>query len=117
MIYKRVAVLWVIAAVVISSLLTFTVGTAYLDRRIEQGIAESKIIDARVDTAFQGLCDILLFSLQPAPRPPIPEESDLPDPTSPYGKKLAEYNRDLAKRQAEGRARVSAAVERYHGRR
>jgi hypothetical protein len=117
MIRKRLAALYLVAAVVISSLLTFAVGTAYLDRRIEEGIAESKIIDARVDQAFRGLCDLLLRASLPAPKPPTPEDISVPDPESPYGRALAQYNRDLAQWQAEGRAAVRAAIQTYHCRR
>lgn len=117
MIHRRTAFVWVVASTIISSILTFAVGTAYLDSRIERGIQRSRVIDARVDQAFSGLCNILIRAAQPAPKPPTPEDNNLPDPTSPYGRQLADYNRALAKRQAEGLAAVNAAIETYHCRR
>lgn len=116
MIRRRVAALYIIASVIISVVLTFVVGTAYLDARIERGITESKVVDARVDKAFEGLCGILLYSSRPFPRPPSSGDK-LPAPTTPYGKELEKYNKRLAARQAEGLALTKAAVDEYHCRR
>jgi hypothetical protein len=108
------AVLYVLVAVVTSSLLTFTIGTAYLDNRIQKNLESSRVIDARVDSAFQGLCGLLLISARPRPKPPVPAQ--LPT-DSAYVKALAEYNRSLAKQQAEGLAALNAALDTYHCRR
>lgn len=113
MISRRVAAIYIVLAVTVSSFLTFAVGTAYMDARIQKGIRKSNVIDARVDDAFGGLCDILQISARPIPKPPTPDGQSIPDPTTKYGKALAEYNRQLAKRQAEGRAAVNAALKRY----
>lgn len=108
---------YTLAVVIASSILTFVVGTAYLDSRIQKGVRESEIIDARVDEAFRGLCGILLGAATPAPKPPTPEDVNTPDPETPYGRALAEYNRKLVKRQADGLAAVNAAIEEYDCRR
>lgn len=112
MIPRRVAVAYAVAACIISCILTFVVGTAYLDNRIEKGIQKSAVVDARVDQAFKGLCDILLISNEPFPKPPTSGASK-PSPTSPFGKELAEYTRKVDERQAKALAAVKRAVERY----
>lgn len=64
---------------------------------------------SEVITLNRALCDLLRFSATPGPTPPQPRV----EPTSDFGKQLAEYNRLQAIRQVEGRAKLAAAIKRY----
>lgn len=92
---------------VVASLLAFGIAVSVLNVRSNQQIKRE--VRVEVARSNQGICDILRFSLVPGPRPPQPST----DPTSDFGKQLAEYNRLLAIRQAEGRQRIQTALTKY----
>lgn len=96
-VHKR-AVATHVATALISALCVVIAGTTYLDTRINR--------------AFDALCGILVVSTEPYPQPP--QAPNAPAPTSDFGKALAKYNAEVAKRQRQGLAALNEAVDRYN---
>lgn len=95
---KRRTIITHMATAVVSIVLFAIVGTVY--------------VDTRINRAFGGLCEILLISTEPYPKPP--QSPSVPPPTSEYGKALKSYNDEVATRQAKGLRALNSAVEKYH---
>lgn len=72
-------------------------------------VQSAKVAHREVERTNAALCDLLRFSATPGPTPPQPKV----EPTSDFGKQLAEYNRIQAGRQIEGRAKVGTFIKRY----
>lgn len=93
--------------VIVVSLLAFAIATTIVNVRSNQRIRKEVAIE--VTKTNRALCDIFRFSAAPRPRPPQPKT----EPTSEFGKQLAEYNRQQATSQAKGRELIEAAIKRY----
>ena len=95
---RRVRLEYSAASVVISLILSIGLGAWYFS--------------SKLDEAFGGLCDILVISTEPYPKPP--QSPNVPPPTTEYGKALSKYNKEVEARQQRALAAVNRAVDKYH---
>lgn len=92
-----------LVVVLVVSVLGFAVAVSLVN------VQTGRVAKQEVRKTNAALCDLLRFSATPAPTPPQPKV----EPSSDFGKQLAEYNRIQARRQVEGRAKLAVAIERY----
>lgn len=98
--------------VMMTSMLAFVTAVTVINVRSNHRIRAEVAAQVTQTTkeANAAMCDLLSFSATPFPRPPQPKTP----PESEFGKQLAAYNALQATRLVEYKAKVDAAIKRYH---